>query len=79
MCIRDRTTDVPDPFIGENTAPNDVKSVPDVQIVASTEPSIVAGKAQHVVQQRLKETATQTATEKDEEEKKGAWKTWDEG
>jgi len=74
-----RTTDVPDPFIGENTAPNDVKSAPDVQIVASTEPSIVSGKAQHIVQQRVKETATQTATEKDEEEKKGAWKTWDEG
>jgi len=70
-----RTTDVPDPFIGDNTAPNDVKSVPDVQIVASTEPI----KVQVRQQVDIKETATQNATEKDEEEKKGAWKAWDEG
>ena len=70
-----RTTDVPDPFIGDNTASNDMNNVPDVQIVASSEPI----KVQVNQQVDVKEVAAQNATEKDEEEKNGAWKAWDEG
>ena len=77
-----RTTDVPDPFIGDKPAPDVIRSVPDVQIVATTEPIEVQKITQHINENEPVASIAEgdgDDGEGSDEEKKGAWKAWDDG
>ncbi|HJN55038.1 MAG TPA: hypothetical protein QF646_01460 [Candidatus Poseidoniales archaeon] len=73
-----RTTNIPDPFIGENTVPNEEETVPDVQIVATATPNIVQNVTTHITTNIPASDEDKSGSESDDENK-GAWKVWDDG